>query len=362
MRDVVVLDSGTHSTKAGFSGESVPRLITPTVVGHSLDEGEFIRYVGGEALQRRSRVSMVHPIKRGRICCWEDVEQVWQQTLEGELKVNPELHPVLLTEPTEEPVRHRERKAEIFFETLNVPQFSLATQSVLALHAEGYTSGVVVDIGAGHAAVVPVLEGKLIPYALEPILWTGEDLTRRLLLSLRKHGFREHLHTHWDIANHIKETQCSVNPEPGEGHYTLPDQTQITLSPSQRSLPTTLLHGPNSVQKSFSRSMSRLGDGLQVELCRHLVLAGGTTDCPGFREHMLCALGSTVGLEGSTRAESGRFRSWVGGSVLASLSSFSRISVLRSEYLEAGAGLINRRCRMEDGSDDFYGLYGFSGS
>ena len=41
-----------------------------------------------------------------------------------------------------------------------MPQFSLATQSVLALHAEGYTSGVVVDIGAGHSAVVPVLEGQ----------------------------------------------------------------------------------------------------------------------------------------------------------------------------------------------------------
>ena len=98
---------------------------------------------------------------------------MWQHTLEVELSVDPELHPVLLTESTQEPVRHRERKTEIFFETLRVPQFSLATQSVLALHAEGCTSGVVVDIGAGHAAVVPVLEGECSVTMVTSIIISG---------------------------------------------------------------------------------------------------------------------------------------------------------------------------------------------
>ena len=159
---------------------------------------------------------------------------------------------------------------------------------------------------------------------------------------------------------------CRVDSEPSERRYTLPDLTEITLSPSQRALPGTLFQGPDSVQTSFSLSVSRLDQDIRNMLCRHVVLAGGTTDCPGFREHLLERLEDTGIDTGSQRAQNraggGRFRSWVGGSVLASLPSFPRSSVMRAEYEEAGSGLINRRCRMEDGSDDFYGLYGFSGS
>ena len=111
--------------------------------------------------------------------------QVWRETLEVELKIDPELHPVLLTESTQEHVRNRERKAEIFFESLRVPQFSIATQSVLALHAEGLTSGVVVDIGAGHAAVVPVLEGKFFNFVQLIIVKRGIQLIVGNIMSAR---------------------------------------------------------------------------------------------------------------------------------------------------------------------------------
>ena len=156
-----------------------------------------------------------------------------------------------------------------------------------------------------------------------------------------------------------------LDPPQQPGHYTLPDMSEITLSPFQLSLPDTLLQGPDSVQSSFSSAISRLDPDISAMLCRHVVLAGGTTDCPGFREHLLRSLegaGAMVAMTQGAGSSSGRYKSWVGGSVLASLSSFSRMSVLRSEYEEAGSGLINRRCRMEDGADDIYGLYGFSGS
>ena len=86
--------------------------------------------------------------------------QIWQQIFSDDLGVSPEDHPVLLTESPGEPARYREKKCEVFFENLGVPQFSLATQSILALYADGRTSGVVVDIGEGHSAVVPVLQGN----------------------------------------------------------------------------------------------------------------------------------------------------------------------------------------------------------
>ena len=39
---------------------------------------------------------------------------------------------------------------------------------------------------------------------------SGEDLTKRLLVSLKQYGFRNDLHTHWDIANHIKVSLVTI--------------------------------------------------------------------------------------------------------------------------------------------------------
>ena len=50
----------------------------------------------------------------------------------------------------------------------------------------------------------PLPSGKLMSYALEPMMRSGEDLTQQLLISLQQHGFRNDLQTYWDIANHVK--------------------------------------------------------------------------------------------------------------------------------------------------------------
>ena len=176
----------------------------------------------------------------------------------------------------------------------------------------------------------------------------------------------------------FQETKCRVDLRTGEQEqfyplldcckeqqYTLPDHTSITLSPSQLTLPNSLLLGPLSVQTSFTRSLSTLAPDIRDILSRQVVLSGGTTDCPGFRTALFEKLGESApapSRKETVNSGTGRVKSWIGGSVLASLSSFSRMSVLRSEYEEAGPGLINRRCRMEDGADTCYGLYGFYGS
>jgi len=34
---------------------------------------------------------------------WDDMEKIWYYTLQNELKVNPEEHPIILTEPALNP-------------------------------------------------------------------------------------------------------------------------------------------------------------------------------------------------------------------------------------------------------------------
>jgi actin-related protein len=44
-----------------------------------------------------------NPIENGFITNWEDIEKLWHHTFFQELKIVPEEHPVILTEPALNP-------------------------------------------------------------------------------------------------------------------------------------------------------------------------------------------------------------------------------------------------------------------
>ena len=74
---------------------------------------------------------------------WDNMEQIWHHTFYSVLRVAPEEHPILLTEPPLNSRANREKMTQIMFETFNAPAFFLANTAVLALYASGRTTGVV---------------------------------------------------------------------------------------------------------------------------------------------------------------------------------------------------------------------------
>lgn len=55
--------------------------------------------------------------------------------------MDPENHPVLLTEAAMNPSENRQRMVEIMFENFSVPFTYVAMQAVLALYAAGRSTG-----------------------------------------------------------------------------------------------------------------------------------------------------------------------------------------------------------------------------
>jgi len=114
-------------------------------------------FVGAKAEALRGLLKIKYPLEHGIVTDWADMEHIWNHAYQ-ELKTSPEdvceidlstsvyeihfeissndsiqQHPVLLTEAPLNPRQNREKSAEIFFETFNVPAMFISMQAVLSL-------------------------------------------------------------------------------------------------------------------------------------------------------------------------------------------------------------------------------------
>merc|ERR1711871_728387 len=244
--------------KAGFAGDTEPKCVFPSIVGRPKHtrvmagalEGDL--FIGNHAQEHRGMLAITRPMEHGLVTNWEDMEQIWSSVFTEHLKTTAEEHPVLVTEAPMNSRKSREKMAEIFFETFNVPSLFISMQAVLALYASGKTTGVVLDSGDGVTHCVPMYEGFALPHAIRRMDLAGRDVTRQLQLLLRKAGHSFTTSAELQIVQQIKEECCYVAYDPVKEeedppvpkHYRLPDGSAITIGPEAFRAPE-ILFRPN---------------------------------------------------------------------------------------------------------------------
>lgn len=62
---------------------------------------------------------------------WEAIEQIWDTTFNNMLRISPENHPLLCTEPAWNTKEKREKTMELTFEKFQFPAFYLAQDAVM---------------------------------------------------------------------------------------------------------------------------------------------------------------------------------------------------------------------------------------
>ena len=96
-------------------------------------EGDL--FVGPIAEEHRGLLSLRYPMEHGIVTDWNDMERIWSYVYsKDQLATFCEEHPVLLTEAPLNPRKNREKAAEIFFESFNVPALFVSMQAVLSLY------------------------------------------------------------------------------------------------------------------------------------------------------------------------------------------------------------------------------------
>ncbi|EEB18461.1 alpha-centractin, putative [Pediculus humanus corporis] len=363
----VVIDNGSGVIKAGFAGDQTPKCHFPNYIGIPKHvrvmagalEGDI--FVGPKAEEYRGLLSIRYPMEQGIVTDWNDMERIWQYIYsKDQLQTFAEEHPVLLTEAPLNPRKNRERAAEIFFETFNVPALFVSMQAVLSLYATGRTTGVVLDSGDGVTHAVPIYEGFALPHSIMRIDLAGRDVTKYLHLLLKREGINFHTTAEFEIVKTIKEKACYLasNPVKEESvelersQYVLPDGSTIEIGPAKFRAPEVLFR-PDLIgdecpglHEVLLDSILKSDLDLRKVLYQNIVLSGGSTLFKGFGDKLLGEIKKNAPKDVKLRISAPQERlysTWIGGSILASLDTFKKMWVSKREYDEEGHRAVHRK-------------------
>jgi len=138
-----------------------------------------------------------------------------------------------------------------------------------------------------------------------------------------------------------------------EKSYELPDGQVITIGNERFRCPEALfqpaLLGLESrgIHETTYNSIMKCDVDIRKDLYGNIVLSGGSTMFPGIAERMskeITALApSTMKIKIVAPPER-KYSVWIGGSILASLSTFQQMWISKQEYDESGPQIVHRKC------------------
>ncbi|KAI0912363.1 actin family [Ustulina deusta] len=305
----IVLDGGTGFLKVGYAAQNFPEHQFPSIVGRPILRTEergsgndiAIKDImcGDEAAAARTMLQITYPMENGIVKRWDDMQHLWDFTFFEKMQIDPRGRKILLTEPPMNPLKNREQMCEVMFERYEFGGVYVAIQAVLALYAQGLSSGVVVDSGDGVTHIVPVYESVVLNHLTRRLDVAGRDVTRNLIALLLRRGYALNRTADFETVRQIKEKLCYVSYDLELDKrlsedttvlvesYTLPDGRVIRVGSERFEAPECLFQPhlvdceqPGIAEFLFNTIQSADVD-VRSSLFKAIVLSGGSSMYPG---------------------------------------------------------------------------------
>lgn len=315
-------------------------------------------YVGDEAQHMRSILNITYPIEHGIVTNWDDMETIWRYLFEKKLHVASDGdYPVLMIDTPYNPQSHREKMAQILFESFNVPAMRVIPSGILVTYACGRGRGIVLDIGDSQTTVTGLYEGFILPYAVERVDFGGRDLTNCLASFFGERGYSFTTSAQREFIREVKEKYCKValdyepeieKPSTSET-FELPDGKVVTIGNEGLKCPE-ILFQPSliglkhpGIHELIRNVLMKYEIDCRRDLACNIMVSGGTTMFPGIKERLakeIKLLLPHLRFQIVCPPER-KYSAWIGGSIIASLSTFEKRWVRRKDYEEYGPTIIH---------------------
>lgn len=319
----VVIDYGSNSVKFGLTSEESPRLLVQQT-------SSFL----------------------------DDFETNFRKILFDELKIEPDKHPLLLTEVPLAAKPQTEQTAQILFEKFNIPAISIQAPGVLALFSSGRISGLVLDSGHRFTYVLPVYDGNVLKDGVEGNEFAGRNLNETLAKMLSFNDASTAVLTDvkeklcYVAFDYCKELVAAVESKTFSISHKLPDGQEVFIGTERFRCPEALFspklfdHKITGLDQMIFNSVARNDVALQKTMFSNIVLTGGSTSFLGFSERMQKEVSGMSDSAIKVKVISPQekiFSAWIGGTLVATQSTFPQFCVSKREYEEFGSKIIREK-------------------
>lgn len=375
LEENLVIDLGSAFTKVGFSGEDLPRFVIPSIYSSLKNDpnkkSELIEknqtLFGYEVYSDDREMYNIKFLQPG------DHEQVideeflyfLREIINNKLGITASDYNVIVNCS---PIRNKKNinvLTNLFLEDFNFKGLSIVNSSSLSLFATGRTSGLVVDCGEKKTMCVPIYEGFPLYHALNILPIGGRDISSMFLKGIKEAypefneemilSIREIKEKMASVA-YLKEAEYYIRSDKEDVIstdkilYKLPDNTGIIEIPKKsRITASELLFNPSLINSEEKGLLYSLSDSLKKTVIdneeikqimfNNIVLAGGTSMMKGFSQRIYNYLPSFLETNEQLGVVADNLRyisTWIGASMISSMSTFNKLLITRENLTENG--------------------------